>query len=77
MLGDGPAAAFDLLDAFAAALAPPLPVDPATFSFMRLPFFGLHMRKCLCALRNGCRPMIACTFLATSAGMLGAFCAAV
>jgi hypothetical protein len=62
-----------------AFFAPLFFVEPPLRSLRerRLPFFGARMRKCFCALRNGCRPMIAWTFWATSAGMLGAFWAAV
>jgi len=62
--------------AAAAGLRPRLRGD-LPFSEVRLPLCGIHIRLCLRAWRNGCRPMIACTPLATLLGKLGAFLAAV
>jgi hypothetical protein len=46
---------------------------PVATRAVRLPCLGEHILKFLFAFRKGCKPMMACTFFATSDGMLGAF----
>src|SRR5262245_13309532 len=85
MLGEGPAVEA-LAAAFFAAMAFSAPSFVAraflaratvTLKDARLPCEGTQMRLCLCARRNGCKPMMACTLFPTLAGKLGASSAAV